>query len=237
MRLRSGATGGPMKILIIEDEIKLSNILLQGLKEEGMAVDVARDGVAGLAAAAQAPYDALILDVMLPKKSGFQVLQELRATGDKTPVLMLTARSGVEDRVRGLDLGADDYLPKPFAFRELLARLRAITRRPQVEPLTTLRLADLELHPQKREVRRAGQSIELTSREFALLEFLMRHQETVVTRAMILDQVWDAGYDFDGGSNVVEVYINYLRRKIDQPFAGKLIHTVRGTGYILGERP
>jgi DNA-binding response OmpR family regulator len=150
---------------------------------------------------------------------------------------MLTARSGVEDRVRGLDLGADDYLPKPFAFRELLARLRAITRRPQVEPLTTLRLADLELHPQKREVRRAGQSIELTSREFALLEFLMRHQETVVTRAMILDQVWDAGYDFDGGSNVVEVYINYLRRKIDQPFAGKLIHTVRGTGYILGERP
>jgi DNA-binding response OmpR family regulator len=237
MRLRPGATGGPMKILIIEDEIKLSNILLQGLKEEGMAVDVARDGVAGLAAAAQAPYDALILDVMLPKKSGFQVLQELRAAGDKTPVLMLTARSGVEDRVRGLDLGADDYLPKPFAFRELLARLRAITRRPQVEPLTTLRLADLELHPQKREVRRAGQSIELTSREFALLEFLMRHQETVVTRAMILDQVWDAGYDFDGGSNVVEVYINYLRRKIDQPFAGKLIHTVRGTGYILGERP
>jgi DNA-binding response OmpR family regulator len=226
-----------MKILIIEDEIKLSNILLQGLKEEGMAVDVARDGVAGLAAAAQAPYDALILVVMLPKKSGFQVLQELRAAGDKTPVLMLTARSGVEDRVRGLDLGADDYLPKPFAFRELLARLRAITRRPQVEPLTTLRLADLELHPQKREVRRAGQSIELTSREFALLEFLMRHQETVVTRAMILDQVWDAGYDFDGGSNVVEVYINYLRRKIDQPFAGKLIHTVRGTGYILGERP
>ncbi len=226
-----------MKILIIEDEIKLSNILLQGLKEQGMAVDVARDGVAGLAAAAQAPYDAVILDVMLPKKSGFQVLQELRAAGDKTPVIMLTARSGVQDRVRGLDLGADDYLPKPFAFRELLARLRAITRRPQVELLTTLKLADLELNPQKREVRRAGQSIELTSREFALLEFLMRHQETVVTRAMILDQVWDAGYDFDGGSNVVEVYINYLRRKIDQPFPGKLIHTVRGTGYILGEKP
>jgi DNA-binding response OmpR family regulator len=125
-----------MKILIIEDEIKLSNILLQGLKEQGMAVDVARDGAAGLASAAAAPYDAIILDVMLPKKNGFQVLQELREAGDKTPVLMLTTRSGVEDRVRGLDLGADDYLPKPFAFQELLARLRAITRRPQVEPQT-----------------------------------------------------------------------------------------------------
>lgn len=226
-----------MKILIIEDEIKLSNILLQGLKEQGMAVDVARDGAAGLASAAAAPYDAIILDVMLPKKNGFQVLQELRGAGDKTPVLMLTTRSGVEDRVRGLDLGADDYLPKPFAFQELLARLRAITRRPQVEPQTTLKLADLELNPQKREVRRAGQLLELTAREFALLEFLLRHQDVVVTRAMILDQVWDAGYEFDSGSNVVEVYINYLRRKIDQPFTGKLIHTVRGAGYLLGARP
>jgi DNA-binding response OmpR family regulator len=226
-----------MKILIIEDEIKLSNILLQGLKEQGMAVDVARDGATGLQSAAAAPYDAIILDVMLPKKNGFQVLQELREAGDKTPVLMLTTRSGVEDRVRGLDLGADDYLPKPFAFQELLARLRAITRRPQVEPQTTLKLADLELNPQKREVKRAGQLLELTAREFALLEFLLRHQDVVVTRAMILDQVWDAGYEFDSGSNVVEVYINYLRRKIDQPFTGKLIHTVRGAGYLLGERP
>jgi two-component system copper resistance phosphate regulon response regulator CusR len=225
-----------MKILIVEDEIKLSNILLQGLKEQGMAVDVARDGAAGLRAAAENPYDAVILDVMLPKKDGFQVLQELRAAGDKTPVLMLTARSGVEDRVRGLDLGADDYLPKPFAFKELLARLRAITRRPLVEPQTTLKVADLELNPQKREARRAGLAIELTAREFALLEFLMRRRDTVVTRAMILDQVWDAGYDFDGNSNVVEVYINYLRRKVDQPFAGKLIHTVRGSGYLLGEK-
>jgi DNA-binding response OmpR family regulator len=226
-----------MKILIIEDEIKLSNILLQGLKEQGMAVDVARDGATGLQSAAAAPYDAIILDVMLPKKNGFQVLQELREAGDKTPVLMLTTRSGVEDRVRGLDLGADDYLPKPFAFQELLARLRAITRRPQVEPQTTLKLADLELNPQKREVKRAGQLLELTAREFALLEFLLRHQDVVVTRAMILDQVWDAGYEFDSGSNVVEVYINYLRRKIDQPFTGKLIHTVRGAGYLLGESP
>jgi DNA-binding response OmpR family regulator len=225
-----------MKILIVEDEIKLSNILLQGLKEQGMAVDVARDGAAGLLAAAATPYDAIILDVMLPKKNGFQVLQEMREAGDKTPVLMLTARSGLEDRVKGLDLGADDYLPKPFAFRELLARLRAITRRPQVEPQTTLKVTDLELNPQKREARRAGQPIELTSREFALLEFLMRQKNIVVTKAMILDQVWDSGYDFDGNSNVVEVYINYLRKKIDQPFPDKLIHTVRGAGYMLGEK-
>ena len=201
-----------------------------------MAVDVARKGDAGLQAALAGAYDAVILDVMLPGKNGFEVLRELRAAADKTPVLMLTARSGIEDRVRGLDLGADDYLPKPFAFRELLARLRAITRRPQVEPQTTLKVADLELNPQKREVRRAGQTIELTAREFALLEYLVRQKDVVVTRAMILDQVWDAGYDFEGGSNVVEVYINYLRRKIDQPFATRLIHTVRGTGYILGEK-
>jgi two-component system copper resistance phosphate regulon response regulator CusR len=226
-----------MKILIVEDEIKLSNILLQGLKEQGMAVDVARDGEAGLQMATGNDYDAVILDVMLPKKNGFQLLKELRAAGDKSPVLMLTARSGVEDRVHGLDLGADDYLPKPFAFKELLARLRAITRRPQVEPLTTLKLADLELNPQKREVRRAGVALDLTAREFALLEFLMRHQDVVVTRTMILDQVWDAGYDSDCGSNVVEVYINYLRRKVDQPHPAKLIHTVRGAGYILQEKP
>jgi len=225
-----------MKILIVEDELKLSNILLQGLKEQGMAVDVARDGESGLQWAAGNAYDAIVLDVMLPKKNGFQVLETLRGAGDKTPVLMLTARAGVEDRVRGLDLGADDYLPKPFAFKELLARLRAITRRPQVEPQTTLKVADLELNPQKREVRRAGRLVELTAREFALLEFLMRRKDVVVTRAMILDQVWDSGYDFDGASNVVEVYINYLRRKVDQPFPVRLIHTVRGAGYLLGEK-
>jgi two-component system copper resistance phosphate regulon response regulator CusR len=236
MRLRSGATGGPMKILIIEDEIKLSNILLQGLKEQGMAVDVARDGATGLQSAAAAPYDAIILDVMLPKKNGFQVLQELREAGDKTPVLMLTTRSGVEDRVRGLDLGADDYLPKPFAFQELLARLRAITRRPEAAPQTILKVADLELNLRKSEVRRAGQPIELTARELALLEFLMQRKDEVVTRAMILDQVWNSEYDSGGGSNVVEVYVNYLRRKIDQPFPRKLVHTVRGAGYLMGEK-
>ncbi len=225
-----------MKILIVEDEIKLGNILYQGLKEHGMTVDVARDGAKGLDLAMSTTYDAIILDVMLPAKNGFEVLEELRTAGAKTPVLMLTARSGVEDRVRGLDLGADDYLSKPFAFKELLARLRAITRRPSVEPQTTLQVGDLELNPQQREVRRAGQSIELTAREFALLELLMRRKETVLTRAMILDHVWDSDYDGEGGSNVVEVYINYLRRKIDQPFPTKLIHTVRGTGYILQEK-
>lgn len=226
-----------MKILIVEDEIKLSNILFQGFKEQGMAVDVARNGDTGLQAAMTTEYDAIILDVMLPGKNGFEVLQGLRSAGDRTPVLMLTARSGLDDRVRGLDLGADDYLPKPFAFRELLARLRAITRRPQVEPQLTLKVADLELNPQKREAWRDGKLVELTAREFALLEYLVRHKGVVVTRAMILDQVWDAGYEFDSGSNVVEVYINYLRRKIDQPFPVKLIHTVRGTGYLLEERP
>lgn len=225
-----------MKILIVEDEIKLSNVLLQGLKEQGMAVDVARDGEAGLRAAGAEAYDAIILDVMLPRLDGFQVLQELRRAGSRAPVLMLSARTAVEDRVRGLDLGADDYLPKPFAFKELLARLRAITRRPAVEPQTVLKAADLELNPQTREVRRAGQPIELTAREFALLEFLLRHQDEAVTKTMILDHVWDAGYDYSGNANVVEVYITYLRRKVDQPFGRRLIHTVRGTGYRLGEK-
>jgi two-component system copper resistance phosphate regulon response regulator CusR len=225
-----------MKVLIVEDELKLSNILFQGLKEQGMAVDVAHDGVFGLRAAMENPYDAVILDVMLPRKDGFQVLRELREAGRSTPVLLLTARSGVDDRVRGLDLGADDYLPKPFAFRELLARLRAITRRPEAAPQTILKVADLELNLRKREVRRAGQPIELTARELALLEFLMQRKDEVVTRAMILDQVWNSEYDSGGGSNVVEVYVNYLRRKIDQPFPRKLVHTVRGAGYLMGEK-
>jgi two-component system copper resistance phosphate regulon response regulator CusR len=226
-----------MKILIVEDEIKLSNILLLGLKEEGMAVDVKRDGMSGLQAAQEEAYDAIILDVMLPKMDGFQVLKALRDSGHKAPVIMLTARNAVEDRIRGLDLGADDYLPKPFVFRELLARLRAITRRPQVKPQVVLEAADLQLNVQNHEVRRAGQLIELSAREFSLLECLLRQKGTVVTRDMILDQVWDVGYDYEGSPNLVEVYINYLRRKVDQPFAQKLIHTIRGAGYILRENP
>jgi two-component system copper resistance phosphate regulon response regulator CusR len=225
-----------MKILIVEDDIKLSNVLVQGLKEQGMTVEMSRDGLAGLEQAMSKYFDAIVLDVMLPGRNGFEILRTLRASGSSTPVLMLTARSGLEDRVKGLDLGADDYLPKPFAFKELLARLRAITRRPQVEPQNTLKVADLELDLRTNDVRRAGQPIELSTREFALLEYMIRRKDTVLTRAMILDQVWDSDYDPAGTSNVVEVYINYLRKKIDQPFAQKLIHTVRGAGYILREK-
>ena len=224
-----------MKVLVVEDEVKLASVLVQGLKEYGFVADTARDGGTGLTMALSTPYDAIILDVMLPVRSGFEVLQGLRGNGNATPVLMLSARNGVEDRVRGLDLGADDYLPKPFAFKELLARLRAITRRPAAKPQTVLWVADLQLDPRKREVRRGGQVIELTAREFALLELLVRKKGTVLTRAMILDQVWESDLDGDGGSNVVEVYINYLRKKVDQPFDRKLIHTVRGTGYLLRE--
>jgi len=225
-----------MKVLIIEDDIKLSNVLVQGLKEQGMSVEMSRDGLAGLEQAMSKAFDAIVLDVMLPGRNGFEILRTLRESGSSTPVLMLTARTSVEDRVKGLDLGADDYLPKPFAFKELLARLRAITRRPQVEPQNTLRVADLELDLRTNEVQRDGQPIELSTREFALLEFMMRRRDTVLTRAMILDQVWDSDYDPVGTSNVVEVYVNYLRKKIDQPFASKLIHTVRGAGYILREK-
>jgi len=222
-----------MRLLVVEDDPKLAVVLRQGLKEHGFAVDVARDGVAGLDLAVTNDYDAVVLDVMLPGRDGFDVLKELRARGRRAPVLLLTARSGVEDRVRGLDLGADDYLAKPFDFEELLARLRAITRRPSVDPHTILRLANLELNPAQREVKRAGRRIEMTTREFAFLEYLMRKRGVVVTRRMILDHVWDM--DYDGGSNIVEVYVSYLRRKVDQDFEPKLIHTVRGAGYVLRE--
>jgi len=220
-----------MRILVVEDDRKLAAVLRQGLKEQGFGVDVAEDGAMGLQLALAREYDAVVLDVLLPRHSGFDVLRDLRKRGRPVPVLMLTARSSVEDRVRGLDLGADDYLAKPFDFAELLARLRAITRRPPVAPMTVLMLADLELDPARREVRRAGRKIELTAKEFALLAYLMRKKDTVVTRGMILDHVWDMEYD--GGSNLVEVYINYLRRKVDQDFEAKLIHTVRGAGYVI----
>lgn len=222
-----------MRILVVEDDPKLSAVLRQGLKEQGFAADTARDAALGLELTQSTEYDAILLDVMLPGRSGFDLLKDIRARGSHVPVLMLTARTAVEDRVRGLDLGADDYLPKPFDFQELLARLRAITRRSHVEPLTLLSVADLELDPSRREVRRAGRKIELTAKEFALLEYLMRKRGIVVTRSMILDHVWDM--DYDGGSNLVEVYINYLRRKVDQDFEPKLIHTVRGAGYVLRE--
>ncbi len=189
-----------MKVLVVEDDPKLLDSIRQGLKEHGFAVDVAPDGRLGLELALGVDYDALILDVMLPGKSGLDILRELRTRHRATPVLILSARSAVEDRVRGLDLGADDYLPKPFSFQELLARLRAISRRPAAEPVTTL---------------------------------TMKRKGVVLTRAMILDHVWDL--DYDGGSNLVEVYINYLRKKVDQGADVKLIQTVRGSGYVLKE--
>ena len=224
-----------MKVLIVEDDIKFARILAQGLKEQGIAAEAAFDGPSGLEKAKTKSFDALVLDVMLPGKNGFEVLKELRATGSRVAVIMLTARGGVGDRIRGLNLGADDYLPKPFVFQELLARLQAITRRPQVEPQTLLRVADLELDPSTRAVQRAGQSIELSTREYALLELMMRRKGTVVTLAMILDQVWNSEYPGGEGSNVVAVYINYLRKKVDKPFASNLIQTVRGVGYRMNE--
>jgi heavy metal response regulator len=222
-----------MRLLIVEDDAKLASWLRQGLKEQGFAVDVASTGTEGLGLALVTDYDALLLDLMLPALDGFELLRQLRQRGSAVPVLVVTARSALDDRVRGLDLGADDYLAKPFDLRELLARLRAITRRPATAPQTLLAAADLELEPATRQVRRRAQSIELTAKEFALLEYLLRRKGKVVTRGMILDHVWDMEYD--GGSNLVEVYINYLRRKVDQDYDPKLIHTVRGAGYVLRE--
>ncbi|WP_243317106.1 response regulator transcription factor [Geothrix paludis] len=224
-----------MKILIVEDESRLAEVLRRGLREEGIAVEWAENGLRGQEMALSGSYDAVVLDVMLPGRNGFELLRRIRAEGSKVPVLMLTARSGLDDRVRGLDLGADDYLPKPFAFKELMARLRAITRRPAVEPQSRLRIADLEIDLGTREVRRGGKAIDLSSREFALLEFLARRKGLVLTRAMILDHVWASDYDYDGGSNLVDVYVNYLRKKVDHGHPVKLIHTIRGAGYVLRE--
>jgi heavy metal response regulator len=222
-----------MRILVVEDETKMRSLLRQGLKENGFAVDVAATGGEGLSLALARDYDVLLLDVMLPAMDGFEVCRTLRKGGSRVPILMLTARSSVEDRVRGLDFGADDYLPKPFEFQELLARIRAITRRPTTEPQSVLSVADLQLDSARHEVRRGDTTIELTAKEFALLEYLLRQKGLVVTSSMILDRVWDMHYD--AGSNLVAVYINYLRRKLDRDFEPKLIHTVRGVGYVLRE--
>ncbi len=218
-----------MRILVVEDEGKLAGILKQGMEEQGYAVDVARDGQEALHLALGTDYDCVILDLMLPRRDGADVCREMRSRGRKTPVLVLTARSATDEKIRLLDLGADDYLTKPFAFAELLARVRALFRRRTVALQTILRVVDLELDPASRRVRRGGQEISLTAREFAVLEYLMRHAGHVATRGMIADHVWSL--DYEGGSNIVDVYINYLRRKIDQGFPVKLIHTVRGAGY------
>jgi len=221
-----------MKILIIEDEAKTRDYLQQGLAEVGFSVDTARSGLDGHHLAMTERYDLIILDVMLPDIDGWRILQSLREADRKVPVLFLTARDSVNDRVKGLDLGADDYLVKPFAFAELLARVRTLLRRgatPASE--TTLNVADLELDLMRRRVVRGGRRIQLTAKEFALLELLIRHQEEVLPRSMIASQVWDM--NFDSNTNVIDVAIRRLRSKIDDPFDLKLIHTVRGMGYML----
>ena len=218
-----------MRVLLVEDEARIAAFVRKGLQEEQYVVDVAEDGVAALDFIDATTYDLIILDVMLPRRDGFSVCKELRQRGMKTPVLMLTARDAVDDRVRGLDAGADDYLVKPFAFNELLARLRALARRPPETQSLQFRVGDLALDTTTHQAARADQVVELSAREYRLLEFLMRHAGQPLTRVQIAEGVW--GYDFDANSNVVDVYIRYLRRKVDDPFETKLIQTVRGVGY------
>jgi two-component system, OmpR family, response regulator len=220
-----------VRVLVVEDEVKMARAIRRGLEQEGYAVDTAADGTEGWFQASENPYDAIVLDVMLPGLDGFEVCRRLRAAGRWAPVLMLTARDAVPDRIDGLDAGADDYLVKPFAFGELLARLRALLRRGAGERPVVLSCGDVVLDPARHTVTRAGQPVELSAREFALLEFLMRHPGEVVSRTAILEHVWD--YDYDGMSNVIDVYVGYLRRKLEQPFGRPLIRTVRGVGYAL----
>ena len=224
-----------MRILVVEDEVKMAGLLKRGLEEEGYAVDVANTGANGLWAATENEYDAIVLDLMLPDVSGLDVCRRLRSDGRWMPVLILTARDGVPDRVAGLDAGADDYMVKPFAFSELFARLRALIRRGAGERPAVVSVGDLSLDPASRSVWRSGTSIELTAREFALLELLLRHAGEVLTRTRILEHVWDFAYD--GGSNVVDVYVRYLREKVDRPFGRSSIETVRGSGYRFRGEP
>lgn len=222
-----------MRLLIIEDEPKVARFIERGLREEHFAVDTAFDGEEGLDLALVHDYDLVILDVMLPKKDGFEVLESLRAAKRPCKVLMLTARDAIKDRVRGLNSGADDYLVKPFAFEELLARVRVLLRRgatTETEPLT-LRFADLVLDLRGRKVTRAGQPVTLSAREFSMLEYLMRHQGEVISRTRLSEHVWDQ--HFDSMTNVIDVTLYHLREKVDRGFASPLIHTVRGVGYVL----
>lgn len=223
-----------MKILIVEDEIKTGDYLKQGLSESGFVVDLCRDGANGLHSALNEHYDLIILDVMLPELNGWQVLQTLRSKDLHMPVLFLTAKDQVEDRVKGLELGADDYLVKPFAFSELLARVRSLLRRGKQMEASVLRIADLEVDLLKHRVSRQGQRIDLTAKEFSLLELFMRRQGEVLSRSLIASQIWDMNFDSD--TNVIEVAVRRLRAKLDDHFEPKLIHTLRGMGYVLEVR-
>ncbi len=220
-----------MKILIVEDEQKTGDYLKQGLSEAGFVVDLVRDGLDGVHQALTNDYELIVLDVMLPKLDGWQALQRIRQGGKHMPVLFLTARDQIEDRVKGLELGADDYLVKPFAFSELLARVRTLLRRGKVKEPELLQVADLELDILRRRVTRAGKRIDLTAKEFTLLELLIRRQGEVLPRSLIASQVWDMNFDSD--TNVIEVAMRRLRAKIDDDFEPKLIQTVRGMGYVL----
>jgi two-component system, OmpR family, response regulator len=220
-----------VRVLIVEDEVKLASLIRRGLRDEGMLADVAVKGEDALWMAGATDYDAIVLDVMLPGIDGFEVCRRLRDDGVWAPVLMLTARDGVDDRVAGLDAGADDYLPKPFSFAELLARLRALVRRGAAERPAVLEVGDLRLDPATREVWRGETPIRLSAKEFALLETLMRRPGQVLSRYQLLEHAWD--YAYENRSNVVDVYIRYLRKKIDRPFGRDSLETVRGAGYRL----
>jgi two-component system, OmpR family, response regulator len=220
-----------MRVLVVEDEVKMAALLKRGLQEEGYAVDVAATAEDAVWMGTENPYDAIVLDVMLPDSDGFEVCRRLRAAKRWAPVIMLTARDAVADRIAGLDVGADDYLTKPFSFDELLARTRALLRRGAVERPPVLRSGRLELDPSTRKVAVGGSPVDLTAREFTLLEYLMRHPDVVLSRTRIREHVWD--FSFEGDSNVVDVYVRYLREKIDRRFGLNLIETVRGAGYRL----
>ena len=222
-----------MRVLVVEDEKKTATFVRKALQSESFAVDVCHNGDDALAAASATPFDAIVLDIMLPGRDGISVLKQLRERKNATPVLLLSARGEVNERVEGLNCGADDYLPKPFELAELIARVRALTRRGGENKSSTLRVADLSLDTLTHKAQRGGASIELTAREYRLLEFLMRSAGRLCGRMMILEKVWD--YNFDPGTNLVDVYVRRLREKIDANFPAKLLHTVRGSGYVLKE--
>lgn len=222
-----------MRILVVEDEKKVASFIKRGLEEENYEVDLAGDGEEGLSMVEADSYDLVLMDLMLPKMDGLSVIREMRKKDIHVPVLCLTAKDTVDDIVSGLDSGSDDYLTKPFAFAELLARVRALVRRGNKDRGAEIRFADLRLDPVAHKVWRAGKELELTAKEYSLLEYLMRNPNQVLTRTMIAEHVWD--YTFDSFTNIIDVYVNYLRKKIDKDFDKKLIHTVRGVGYVLKE--
>lgn len=222
-----------MRVLVVEDEKKTASFIRKALQAESFAVDVSHDGAEALLLASSTPFDAIVLDIMLPGRDGLSVLRQLREQKNRTPVLLLSARGQVDERVEGLNAGADDYLPKPFALAELIARIRSLGRRAGEPKSVTLRIGDLTLDTVTRQAQRGGKMFELTTREYRLLEFLMRTPGRICGRMAILEKVWD--YDFDPGTNLVDVYIKRLREKIDEGFEPKLLHTVRGVGYVMKE--